>query len=83
MLASFPDDSVQFNNSFVATVIAFLIASSSATAVNSLASVAALCLLSENNNTFQNVASFPPKKFNLSIIIKDGGYDVSPYLKIK
>jgi hypothetical protein len=39
--------------------------------------------VAENNNIFQNVASFPPKKFNLSIIIKDGGYDVSPYLKIK
>lgn len=35
------------------------------------------------NHIFDGVANYtPPKKFNLSIIIKGGPYDVSPYIKL-
>ena len=52
MLGSLSAACAQFVSSFAETVIAFLIASSSATEVSSFANVAALCLLSEKRRTF-------------------------------
>ena len=34
------------------------------------------------NHIFDGVADYPAGKFNLSIIIKGGPYDVSPYIKL-